>query len=105
MKCKDGVNITGIRTELLFGLMVCETVCQEVGVELFITSLNDSRHSLTSLHYAGAAWDMRTTTFNVMTETQAQQVVDRLKIALPDDYDVVLESNHIHVEWQPRRRS
>ena len=103
MKLKKGVNSAGIRPELLLALVVADGVWQQVGQELVVTSLNDSRHSRTSLHYAGCAADLRTHYF---TDAQATEVAAALRESLGDspDYDIVFESDHIHIEWQPKRR-
>jgi len=101
MGIKSGVCITGIRPEMLLGLMIAESVFREAGVDLVITSIVDGKHSHTSLHYAGAAVDFRT---KHMKAGQADIIVGLLKDALPDDFDIINEGDHIHMEWQPRRR-
>lgn len=101
MILKEGVNVHGISTELLLGLTVAATVYDQYGEELVVTSLNDSRHSRTSLHYSGNAADLRTNYFD--RETQLK-VVAEIKRRLGPDYDVVLEKDHIHLEYQPKRR-
>lgn len=100
MKLKQSVSLQGIRPELVMGLMVADTICKEYGVDMVVTSVCDSKHSLTSLHYAGQAADIRT------HNMKGQEAIIREKIAeaLPEDFDVVLEGNHIHLEYQPRRR-
>jgi len=102
MKLKPGVDMTGIKPELILGLVVADFVYSTFDVEMVVTSLLDGRHSLTSLHYAGCAADLRTRN---IPEGLRKQVRDDIAAALPNDFDVVLESNHIHMEWQPRRRS
>lgn len=100
MRIKDSsVKIQGISTELLFALLVSDQVYQETGQELVITSLNDGKHSVTSLHYSGNAADIR-----IYRDGKDQQRRDMIKERLGIDYDVILESNHIHIEYQPRRR-
>lgn len=104
MQLKRGVNPFGIRPELLLALMVADQVWRNHGQELVVTSLNDSRHSRTSLHYAGAAADLRTHYF---TDKIKALVAAELREALGQnpDYDVVLESDHIHIEFQPKLRT
>ena len=99
-KGKNGVSLLGVRPELIIGLMVADTVCREIGVDLTITSICDGVHSATSLHYTGAAADIRT---RDMTESQIPRLMTALVAALTNDFDVVLESNHIHLEYQPRK--
>ena len=102
MKLKNNdITINGIRPELLFALIVCEKVYSEHNQELVITSLNDSRHSIASLHYSGCAADLRTNYFKKET---IPIVVNEIKNKLNIDYDVIRESNHIHIEYQPKRR-
>lgn len=101
MQLKAGVNVTGIKVELLLALTVAERVYNEEGYPLVITSLLDSKHSLTSLHYAGCAADLRTRHINTIEEVN--DIASKLKSSLTKDYDVIVEKDHIHLEWQPRR--
>ena len=101
MRLKDDtVCLTGIRPELLFGLTVANDVYASLGVELVITSANDARHSTTSLHYAGCAVELGTRNIPGDPATVAADLKSRLNV----DYDVIFEGDHIHLEWQPRRR-
>ena len=103
MKLKsNSVNIAGIRPELLFAVMVADKVYSEHGVECVITSVTDSKHGTTSLHYAGCAVDLRTSVFK--SEDYAKAVSDEIRQRLNIDYDVIFEGDHIHIEWQPRYR-
>lgn len=53
-----------------------------------------------SLHYEGDALDFRTR--NVLGgQSVAESWAERMQFALGDDYDVVFEGTHIHVEFQP----
>lgn len=100
MEIKAGVRLQGLRPELLMGIMVAQSVYQELGVPFVITSVVDSRHSVTSLHYAGCAVDLRT---RDMTAEQAGKAVQLISARLTADFDCLLESNHIHLEYQPRQ--
>ena len=103
MKLKKGVTPNGLMPQLLLALMVADQVWADNGQELVVTSLNDSKHSRTSLHYAGCAADLRTRYFD---PDQVETIAELLREALGNcpDYDVVVESDHIHLEWQPKRR-
>ena len=98
----NNIQTSGIRPELLFAVMVADEVYTEHGAELVITSFNDGAHSLTSLHYAGCAFDCRTS--NLGGDDYAKDVAEEIKQRLNIDYDVIFEGNHIHCEFQPRRR-
>jgi len=101
MKLKEGVKIQGISTELLFALNVADQVYREYDLGgMVVTSLLDGRHSSTSLHYSGNAADLRTRNLG---PDASESVRDDIKDRLGIDYDVILESDHIHVEYQPRR--
>lgn len=102
----DNVCMTRACPELLFGLMVADGAYADLGAELVITSVNDGKHSLTSLHYAGAAADLRSKN---IPAGRAEAVAKEIKARLNVDYDVILEdrdgrNEHIHLEWQPRHR-
>ena len=100
MKIKQGVCITGIRPEMVVGLMVVNSIFTELGYELVITCGLDGKHSLTSLHYAGAAVDIRT---RDMTTSDIGEAMRMISAALPNDFDIIYEGNHFHLEWQPRK--
>lgn len=97
---KKGVNITGIRIELVLALMIVDRVYERHGYDAVLTSGLDSRHSDKSLHYCGAAADLRT---RQIPRNLVVKIGEEMKTALGRDFDVVVESNHIHLEWQPRR--
>jgi hypothetical protein len=102
VKLKPKVSVAGLRPEMLVALMAAQEVYRELGQPLVVTSAVDGRHSITSLHYAGCAVDLRTRDLGESTATTAR---DMIAHALPEDYDCILEKDHIHLEWQPRRRS
>ena len=104
MKLKSGVKATGLRPELLLAINVADEVYNNHGWELTITSLLDGAHSLTSLHYTGCAADLRTTAANIPKSTIDAIAAD-IRKALTVDYDVIVEPDHIHLEFQPRRTS
>jgi uncharacterized protein YcbK (DUF882 family) len=98
--CKEGVRIQGIQPEMCFGLTIVSSNYHAMGYDCVITSANDGEHSEKSLHWAGAALDFR---IKHMAEEDRWKLAHILQEALPDDFDVVLESDHIHIEYQPKR--
>jgi hypothetical protein len=70
-----------------------------VGREAVITSARDGLHMKNSLHYQGKAIDLRTYD---MKPGGAEAVVRELRVTLGRDFDVVLESDHIHLEYDPK---
>ena len=100
MIIKAGVRIKGISQELLLGLFVANEVYALHGINMVVTSLLDGKHSETSLHYAGEAADLRTR--NIPQDVDPQDIRKEIKDRLGEDFDVILESTHLHIEHQPR---
>lgn len=100
MRLKQGVRVVGIRAEMVLALTIADSVYTAHGHAMTITSVVDSKHSATSLHYAGSAADLR---IRDLPEGVAPAIVTDLEDALGDDFDVILEGDHIHMEFQPRR--
>jgi hypothetical protein len=98
-KLKPGVRLTGIRPEILFALIAAERAYNRAGHDLVVTSCVDSKHSRGSLHYSGAAVDLRTR--DVPADVM-QAIVAEIREALGTDFDVVLEPDHLHAEYQPK---
>jgi len=100
MRLKPGVRVQGMQPELMLAMVVANEVYKSHNIEFVVTSVVDGRHSHTSLHYSGNALDCRT---RDMSRDLAEFVTKEIKEGLGDDYDVILESNHIHIEYQPRQ--
>lgn len=102
MKIKKGVNLPDIRPQIWFALGVVENELDQLKAgELVVTSLRDGRHAPNSFHYAGLACDIRTRHF---TPAALADLVRYLKARLDlKGYDVVAESDHLHIEWDPKK--
>ena len=83
------------------GIFVCEGVYEAYGYEMTVTSVTDGTHSRASLHYVGFAFDLRTRHIPL---DELPLIQKDLQEALTDEFDVVLESNHFHIEFQPKRQ-
>jgi len=69
-------------------------------IEPVITSITDGKHSaVNSLHYSGAAVDFRIK--NIPDAYDKESVALLIRERLTKDYQVVLESTHIHIEYHP----
>lgn len=99
MTFKDTVKINGIKPECILGLIICENVYKEYGQDMVITSITDSKHTWGSLHYAGFAFDLRSREFMI---DDLERIRSKLDNALTYEFDVVLERDHFHVEFQPK---
>ena len=99
MQVKDGANIWGLEKVMQRVLKEADEIWSDYGEELVITSARDGIHSAGSLHYYGLAVDLRTRYFS---DQDKQRVFEELKDVLGWEYDVILHSTHIHVEYDPK---
>ena len=100
MRLKAGVRPHGLAPEIMLGISICHQIFLARGLELVITSLVDGKHSVGSLHYVGHAADFRTR--NIEPE-DVQTIAQECRDNLGDDYDFVVEKNHYHMEFQPKK--
>jgi hypothetical protein len=99
MQIKKGVNLNGLKPEIAAIFPVLECVYQSYGAEAVITSGVEGSHGDYSHHFKGLAVDVRTRNVNVNFH---KDLVNKLKFALSEQYQVVYENNHIHVEFDPK---
>lgn len=98
MQLKPGVSLLGMQPQLVLACMVANQIYMAQSAEMVITSVTDSKHGTGSLHYQGQALDLR-----INNLLDPEQVHTKIKEALGAEFDVVLEADHIHIEWQPKR--
>jgi len=103
MRLKSGVNPIGIRPEMLLAIMVADAAYTRFGFECVVTSINDSDHAKTSRHYQGMAADFRISHLPTGPPGYAVGISDEIQLDLGLNYFVLLESNHIHVSYKPRK--
>lgn len=116
MKRKDPSVETEFHPTLTDFLFEVDVQYRAWNSELTITSgsESDARHSKTSLHYAKpcCAADIRTWTVGDSADAAIQY---RTLLGVRDSYcthmqiprnwiDIILESDHIHIEFQPKRQ-
>ncbi len=99
MILKKSVSLKGLQPQILVAVMVANEVYKKYGKDLVITSVNDSKHGEGSLHYKGFAIDTRIFYF---PKGVAKKVRDEIASRLGDEFDVVLEKDHIHIEYDPK---
>lgn len=95
MTIKPGVQLRIMSTQILLAILEADRILEGTAV---VTSVSDGKHSAGSLHYVGLAFDLR-------LPANPAGFVGALKAALGAEYDVVLEHDHIHVEYQPKVRA
>jgi hypothetical protein len=96
---KAGARITGIRPEIVLALISATHAFEEEGHDCVVTACIDGKHMVGSLHYAGQAVDLRS--HNVLP-VDVPKLIARIKLCVGADYDVVVETDHIHMEFQPK---
>lgn len=98
MQIKPGVSLLGLQPQLVVALLAAQEVYRKQSAMAVLTSAVDAKHGTRSLHYKGLAIDLRIS--NLSDPAKAAQ---DLKDALSDEFDVLLETDHIHVEWDPAK--
>jgi hypothetical protein len=100
MIIKPGVRIAGLSINMQLALDWAEEVYEKYGHSLIITEgYAFSGHMKNSKHYTGEAVDIRI--WNLGADTH--RIYGQIKKGLDDyGYDTILESDHIHIEYDPK---
>ena len=101
MKRKRTAKLEKLATETwyLLGFVDAASILL-VGREAVVTSANDSHDQKASLHNEGLAADFRT---HDVPMNKTRMLRHFLKEHLdPQGFDTVLESDHLHVEYDPK---
>ena len=104
MILKAGVRLKDLQPQMVLAAMVVDEIYGDT--ECVITSANDGKHGggeKPSKHFQGCALDFRTHNYS----NNKGELRDRIKAALGQDFDVVLEAEgtpneHLHVEYDPK---
>lgn len=99
LSIKEGVRLSGIRPEMAIALQVAASAYAEMGHDAIVTSVCEGQHGRGSRHFSGCAIDLRTR----HVDADVQMILaKKVGAALGDDFDVVLESTHLHIEFDPK---
>jgi hypothetical protein len=96
MYIKNGVSIENLKACMTPAIIAAYAFCLENRVNCVITSGCDGQHEPFSLHYEGKALDFRT---RDMSPTTQIEFVKYLRDRLDTCFDIVLESDHLHIEY------
>lgn len=100
MKLKDKtVNIYGLHPMMQIANAEANLLWMYWGRELVVTSAIDGKHGDNSLHPKGRGCDYRTRYF---LAEDVPEIARTLRNILGADYDVIVESDHMHVEFDPQ---
>lgn len=94
-------KVKGMQPEILLAIIITEQLMRRMYErDLTLTSITDGhKDKPKSLHNSGYAFDMRTWSMNEVEETKFAKELSQL---LGEEYDVVVEESHIHVEFDPK---
>jgi len=95
MLIKPGVQMRTLQTQTLLAMLAADFLLHG---ELVVTAVSDGAHSPGSLHYVGYAFDCR-------LPEHPDSFVKELRLRLGQEFDVVPEKDHVHVEYQPKGRA
>ena len=101
IRIKQGVNIAGIKQEIVLAINIASVIFAKYKVDCVITCGTNGNHSRGSLHYVGYAVDLRS---RDLTDISKQNVLAEIKDALGAQFDIVLHSTHYHLEFQPKEK-
>jgi hypothetical protein len=89
------------RPEIERARRIVVEVWNRYGYSVTVTSGEEpnATHRTESLHYSGLAEDYRT---RDVAPSKLADMVSDVRARLGSDYDVVLESDHLHIEFDPK---
>jgi len=96
MLLKAGVDISRLNRNIRRALSVVDAVFLDHNQEPILTSTYEGNHSAGSLHYANDAFDLR------LPDDNRLDIVTRIRERLGKDFDVIIEYDHIHIEYDPK---
>ena len=98
LRFKDHVSVT-FTPEVNRILEAAEYTFQAHGYSCVCTAGTDGKHMEGSLHYKALAVDLRS---RHVAADALPKIVSELKERLGKDYDVVIEGDHVHCEYDPK---
>ena len=100
LKSKN-VNLDNVSSDIYYAISIVAEIYETIGAgDLVITSVRDSKHSNGSLHYVGEAFDTRVWT--IPKTVNMDVLIKTIKSQLGNTYDVIFETTHIHIEYDPK---
>lgn len=96
---KSDVTLRLLAPQIVLAIVAVRDILLQRGYELLITAINDGKHLPKSKHYTGEAFDCRTSHIN---PEHRVPIRDQIAAALGPSYDVILEADHLHIEFDPQ---
>lgn len=104
IRIKEGVDLRELQPQMVLAAVVAAPVFKAHGHDVTITSAFDGKHMANTLHSRDGkcrALDLRTVTAGIPAK-EAETIGAGLRLALGKQFDVVVEKDHIHVEFDPK---
>lgn len=98
LSIKEGVCLLGLNPIMAIAITVLNDVYRFYGCNCTITSGTDGKHMAHSLHYKGFSLDIRTAG---IAQATMDEIIAKSKENLGPAFQVVLERDHLHVEFDP----
>lgn len=95
---KHGVKLQNLQPQTVWAMVIVANVLAGYNYEFVMTSGSEGTHMSGSLHYVGRAFDFRTRNF---LDGHRAQILADIRDALGPEFDVVAETDHAHIEWDP----
>ena len=93
-------SIRGIAPEMCIAHTLLCFLFARHNIAVRLSSGTESRHRTASLHYIGHAIDV---SFRNIPQKLISLLHAEMKSVLGDEFDVVAETTHFHVEFQPKK--
>ena len=97
---KEGVSVLGLQPCMFFAFLVAGEAYKDHGFDCVLTSGTDSKHGDHSHHYKGYAIDIR---IRDISEGILTKIVEEIQFRLQSQFQVILEGDHIHIEFDPKQ--
>lgn len=95
----NSIDLCALHPTLLLGIIMMNEILSQYNVPLVVTCGREGKHSATSLHYSGCAVDIRSRELSREQQLGVKAIFDGRGF---NDFDLVIESNHFHLEYQPK---
>ena len=101
MRIKQRVDLRGLQPQMVLALIAADRVFACATHEMTVTSCTDGKHGPRSLHPSGNAVDIRTVRAGI-DKGEATFLAHKIRAVLNDQFDVVVEKDHLHIEFDPK---
>jgi len=106
---KPGVKLKDLVPQISLAIAIAHSIfpLYAGGGKMTVTSCNDSKHKVGSLHYLGRAVDIRFNALSGITPADRVKLARLVRNALGAEFDVLHEyigtdNEHLHLEWDPK---